>query len=137
MCATHTTQFTLKNISVEQPFLGFPSYFFSVVICAYFYFVGYLVLFHKLILITWTNITSNHLQPKYAILVLSFFRNFYWRIVDLQCCVSFRCTAQWIRYTYTYTYSFLSCFSHIGLYRVLSRVPCAIEYILNSYLFCI
>ena len=30
-----------------------------------------------------------------------FFFNFYWGIVDLQCCVSYRCTAKWIRYTYT------------------------------------
>ena len=38
----------------------------------------------------------------------SFFKiNFYWSIVDLQCCVSFRCTAKWISYAYTYIHSFL------------------------------
>ena len=26
---------------------------------------------------------------------------FYWRIVDLQCCVSFWCTAMWVSYEYT------------------------------------
>ena len=29
---------------------------------------------------------------------------FYWSIVDLQCHVSFRCTAQWFSYTYIYIY---------------------------------
>ena len=40
----------------------------------------------------------------------SYFLNFYWSIVDLQCCVSFRCTAKWISYTYTYSHSFLDSF---------------------------
>ena len=31
-------------------------------------------------------------------------------IVDLQCCVSFRCTAKWTSYTYTYIHSFLILF---------------------------
>ena len=29
-----------------------------------------------------------------------------WIIVDLQCHVSFRCTAKWVSYTYTYIHSF-------------------------------
>ena len=32
---------------------------------------------------------------------------FYWGIVDLQCSVSFYCTAKWISYLYTYIPSFL------------------------------
>ena len=31
---------------------------------------------------------------------LTYFLNFYWHVVDLQCCVSFRCTAKCIKYTY-------------------------------------
>ena len=34
---------------------------------------------------------------------------FYWSRADLQCCVSFRCTAKWFSYTYIYIYS-LKCF---------------------------
>ena len=30
-----------------------------------------------------------------------FFIFFNWSLVDLQCCVSFRCTAKWFSYTYT------------------------------------
>ena len=43
----------------------------------------------------------------YFILLKKFF---YWSVVDLQCCVSFRCTAKWISYTYTYIHSFLGSF---------------------------
>ena len=33
---------------------------------------------------------------------ISFLKKVYWNIVDLQYCVSFWYTAQWISYTYTY-----------------------------------
>ena len=55
---------------------------------------------------------------------LYFFFKFYWGIVDLQCCVSFRCTAKWI--SYTYIHSCFRLFSHIGHYRVLSSLCCIV-----------
>ena len=66
-----------------------------------------------------------------------FFFNFYWSIVDLQCCVSFKCTTKWISYKYIYIYSHFKkkIFSHIGHYRVWSGVPCAIQHVLINYLF--
>ena len=33
---------------------------------------------------------------------------FYWRIVDLHCCVSFQYTAKWFSHTYTYIHFFRS-----------------------------
>ena len=66
-----------------------------------------------------------------------FKKNFVWSIVDFQCCVSFRCTAEWISYKYTYIHSFIffRFFSHIDHYRALSRVPYAIQLVLISYIF--
>ena len=54
-------------------------------------------------------------------------------IVDLQC-VSFCCTAKWISYTHIYIDYFFRFFSHIGHYRVLSRVASAVQWVLISYL---
>ena len=55
---------------------------------------------------------------------LFFFLNFSCSRVDLQCCVSFGYTAKNLSYMYPL---FLRFFSHIGHYRILSRVPCAIQ----------
>ena len=54
---------------------------------------------------------------------LFFFLN--WSIVDLQCCVSFRCKAKWFRYTYIYF--FFIFFSNMVYHRILNIVPCAIQ----------
>ena len=50
-----------------------------------------------------------------------FFFNFYWSLVDLQCCVRFRCTAKWISYMYTYIHSFFF-FKILFPYRPLQSV---------------
>ena len=53
-------------------------------------------------------------------------RPLYWTIVGLQSCVSFRCTKKCISCTYTHPF-FFRFFSHVGYYRILSRVPCAVQ----------
>ena len=59
---------------------------------------------------------------------LFFFFNFYWRIVDLQCCVPFQVYSK-VNQLYIYIYAlFFRFFSHTGhYYRVLSRVPYATQ----------
>ena len=65
---------------------------------------------------------------------------YIWSIVDLQCSVNFRCTAKLISYTHN-TVTLFRLFSHIGYYRTLHRVPCAIKrflliiYFLYSYVY--
>ena len=56
-----------------------------------------------------------------------FIKKNYWSIVDFQCRVHFRCTAEWFSYIYTHIQVFSRCLFHIGYYRILSRVPCALQ----------
>ena len=51
-------------------------------------------------------------RVRILLLQITFFNYFYWRIVDLQCCVIFCCSAKWINYIYTYIHSFRF-YSHI------------------------
>ena len=51
---------------------------------------------------------------------------FNWSIVDLQCCISFSCTAKWFSYIFFFNIFFFRFFSHIGYYKILSIVPCAL-----------
>ena len=64
-----------------------------------------------------------------SLLFLMFFKKiFYWSIVDLQYCVSFRCTAQRFSYIYKYIYIFFfRIFSIIRYYIISSLVPCGIQ----------
>ena len=55
-----------------------------------------------------TSYLGSFKNPKYFIFFLIFI--LYWTIVDLQCCVSFRCIARWFSYTYTDVYSFSNSF---------------------------
>ena len=40
-----------------------------------------------------------------------FLYKFYWIVVGLQCCVSFRCTIKWFNFIYTYIHAFSDSFS--------------------------
>lgn len=57
---------------------------------------------------------------------VNFLNLFYWSAVDLRCCASFECTAKHILFML---------FPHLGAHRMLSRVPCAVQQVLVSYLF--
>ena len=70
--------------------------------------------------------------PRLKCYFLSLIFILYCSVVDLQCCVSLRYTVV----SYTYIYPFFSMFfSHIGYYRILSRVPSPIQSVLIVYLF--
>ena len=93
---THTLYKLLYILSIALP----PTFFISQCIyplCFFFIFVNFL-----------------------------FFKNFYWSIVALQCCVSFYHIAKWTSHMYTYIPSFLFP-SHLGHHRALSRVSCAVQ----------
>ena len=52
--------------------------------------------------------------------------NFYWSIVDLQCCVSLLYSKEKHYIIHTHISTHFKILSHIDHYRVLGRVPCAI-----------
>ena len=63
-----------------------------------------------------------------------YFFSFCWSLIDLQCCVSFRCIAKWVSYTYIYFF-FFKILIHTSHYRAFSRVPCAIQKVLIATYF--
>ena len=79
---------------------------------------------------TYYNISFR--QPRFLKL---FFFKLIFIIVDLQCCIIFLLYNR-VNLLYIHIYPlFFRFYSHIGHYRVLSRVPCAVQQILISYLF--
>ena len=89
---------TLMRLSISL------TYFLSMLIFEYFFLKTY---FEPITNVQ--NSCKSSTESFFFFAFLPFFKkNFYWSIVDLQCCVSFRCTAKWINYTYTYIHSFFS-----------------------------
>ena len=62
-----------------------------------------------------------------------------WSIVDLQCCVSFKCTAKWLTFVYVYIF-FSRFFSFIGYYKIVNVIhslsymlgPCWLLFLLKA-----
>ena len=57
------------------------------------------------LIVEFAFLNQKSFMPKTECLPFSFFLNFisfYWRIVDLQCCVNFCYAAMWLRYTHIY-----------------------------------
>ena len=54
--------------------------------------------------------------------LLTFICFFYWSIVDLQYCVSFRLTAEWFGYIYIYIYIYIFLFLILFHYRLLQDI---------------
>jgi len=74
---------------------------------------------------------SAEIMPVVSSFILFYF-TFYQIIVDLQCCVCFRYTANWFLCIYIYIH-FFRFFSHIGYNKILSRISCAIQEVLVGY----
>ena len=62
---------------------------------------------------------------------MRFFRGFFcflFLVVDLQCCLSFRCTAEWFSFIYLCVYFYFRLFSLKDYHKILSIVPCAVQW---------
>ena len=62
---------------------------------------------------------------------MRFFRAFFcflFLVVDLQCCLSFRCTAEWFSFIYICVYFYFRLFSLKDYHKILSIVRCAVQW---------
>ena len=75
-------------------------------------------------LLLFSGAEMSYLHKALLTLQILFFFKFYWHIVNIQCCISFRCTAKLISYVLPIL------FSHIGYYKLLSRFSFTLEYVL-------
>ena len=67
-------------------------------------------------------------------LILFIFKiNFYWTLAAFQCCISFYCKVN--QQMPTRISSFFLFPSHLGHHKALNIVPCAMQWVLISYLF--
>ena len=74
----------------------------------------------------WSNNRMENLVQTAVSVTVNFFNLIfilYWSIVNLQCCISFRCTAMIQLYIHIYP-SFFRSFIYTDYFRILSRVPC-------------
>ena len=63
-----------------------------------------------------------------AFYIVCFLKN-YWSMVELQCCISFRCTAEWVSYTYTYFNPFSDFFSSSLSENIESSFLCNVDFV--------
>ena len=56
----------------------------------------------------------------------SLFLRFYWLIVDLQCCVSFKCT-EGDSVIHTHLFILFQVLFSYGYHKIVNRVPCAVQ----------
>ena len=64
---------------------------------------------------------------------------FYWSIVNIQYCISFRCTAWWfniyLRYKMTTLIRLITICHHKNYHNIVDYIPYAVHYISMTYLF--
>ena len=112
------------------------TFFFLSSLLINFILLGKNFLFKVILVLLWKGHRLSYTRSiKWKIIILwwlSFFK-FYWNIVDLQCCISFKCTAKQIGYICVYACVCISIlFSHKGYYKLLSRFPWATQKFLDA-----
>ena len=67
------------------------------------------------------NVMSILGRKVYLHIIFIFKVNSCWSIVDLQCCINFRCRTQWLSYIYTYTHIYGYALYIIHFFRFFSH----------------